>query len=591
MRYTVLKLSIISAALLVACGQTEPHSKQSHIPQTSSQLPPAKHMVKSTLQTQQNWKGMTWRVLKQKGNVVQVGADQGTNPKQGDTSAQAELPILCLNTTQKNIKPASLKKTTNWTQGELRLTPAVDGTTIDSLETANQICISEFGTGWRMAQFQEGKNQGQYHAQGKLNNQTRFWVNIPGQKANLWNSDGEKPQIKMTSQTRVLGLIDRNNLVSFKPSLIVIKKNTPLVGRLMTGDVVISQPSRVAPDGFLKKVVSIQTKGNKVFIKTKNAQLTEALEKGKLSKTKALNMADIDYGRSGQAIQALRSTIEAKKAKMGAQRDIRLFDIHLTPFCLYSHNGGNSFLCDDGNPNGLKSKIPAGNYIALTSDLRATADAFVNLDINGARVQHFDIGTKLSEKAYLQILGDGRYSWNVNKEIKQWKIAFPPIVFKAGPVPIVIRSSLTPTMGTNGEIVAQVQYEVNQSFDARYGAQFQKGSGWSKIAEQDNVLNSKKPVFTGRVSTQAYLGTKSRMGLYSEKLSNIYVHSKATIEGNTTIDAKNKNGAGSGLCTFGGLGGDIGVEMPIISRKGWGTPIGKYNKRIECWEEEKSFLD
>lgn len=141
--------------------------------------------------------GMTWTVLEQRSNgVVHVGADSRTNVYAGDTPATASLPVLCLLVNNSPV-PAGITPNfyNGWARGSVRLTPSVQGMQLTSRAVADGICATNFGTGWRMAEFHDGRygtnlsSSGgwTFWAYGTLPLGTRFWTAINDQPANPWN--------------------------------------------------------------------------------------------------------------------------------------------------------------------------------------------------------------------------------------------------------------------------------------------------------------------------------------------------------------------------------------------------------------------
>ena len=144
--------------------------------------------------------GMTWTVLGQQDGYVHVGADAQTNAYAGDTTVDQYLPLLCLlvdgRTAPGNI---AFDFYGGWAQGAIRATAAIKGAALTSQSAGDAICASAFGSGWRMAEFHDGRygpglsyaGGWSYWGAGRLTSGTRFWVAISDQPANPWNSAGD----------------------------------------------------------------------------------------------------------------------------------------------------------------------------------------------------------------------------------------------------------------------------------------------------------------------------------------------------------------------------------------------------------------
>lgn len=141
--------------------------------------------------------GMTWRVTEQRaGGVVHVGSDAQTNPYNGDTPAATSLPVLCLLVNNSGVPAGIVPDFYNgWARGNVALSAPVQGSQLTSPAAADAVCRASFGTGWRQAEFHDGRygtnlasiGGWSFWAFGNPAAGTRFWVFINDQPANPWN--------------------------------------------------------------------------------------------------------------------------------------------------------------------------------------------------------------------------------------------------------------------------------------------------------------------------------------------------------------------------------------------------------------------
>ncbi|ADV68786.1 hypothetical protein [Deinococcus maricopensis] len=538
------------------------------------------------------WRGMTWRLLDEQNGVVRVGADAATDPYAGDTDADTELPLLCLNPDGRPA-PAGLAVDfyNGWAGGEVRVTPPITGRALTSLNVANQVCATEFGAGWRMAEFHDGQADGQpggwrFYANGTVPATTRFWVAINDQNANPWNSDGAKQDTVVPATTRVLGEQDRAGLLSVSPDgrVLEFSSSSPVLATLQPGHTVASRPTPAAPNGVLGKVTGIVPSGATTFVYTTDVALEEIIQDGDIEASADLSSSNIDYARSGAMIQAQQRNLQAQKT-------FKLFSFNKTPFCLYNHDGGRTLNCDDGDANGLRSQVPSTNYVTLDGLLNAEANAFINLKIRWFSLKYFDAGVQLSEQARMVIDGKGSYNWGpIKKDLTQWQVVFNPITFNIGPVPVVITPMLVPTFGTDGQLNATLHYEVTQSFNAKYGVKYDKdsGNGWETINERGGTPLSQNGSANGSAQANVYLGAKGILAFYrapgTDGLAQVYAHVKAFAEGKATASAVIGQGAQAQVCVDGGVRADVGIKLPLIRRDPWETQVAEWKRQLGCWK-------
>ncbi|HEU4325515.1 MAG TPA: hypothetical protein VFS21_20385 [Roseiflexaceae bacterium] len=141
--------------------------------------------------------GMTWSTVEQRGNgLVHVGHWGTSDPYNGDTPPSTSLPILCLKVDNLPVPSTITPDFHNgWSGGYVALSTTVQGYALTSQAEADRRCASQFGAGWRMAEFHDGRygpslqysGGWSFWAYGWIASGARFWVAINDQAANPWN--------------------------------------------------------------------------------------------------------------------------------------------------------------------------------------------------------------------------------------------------------------------------------------------------------------------------------------------------------------------------------------------------------------------
>ena len=150
-------------------------------------------------------RGLTWGVLERDElppDTVDVNCHGGPkvdpryahkgscNPYHGDTSCSVRLPLLCFKSDGSAPPEGVIRQDLSggWAGGQVAVTPPIAGTALTSAESADAFCSSELGTGWRMAEFHDGKRGWGFVARGHIRSTSRFWVRINDQSGNCWDS-------------------------------------------------------------------------------------------------------------------------------------------------------------------------------------------------------------------------------------------------------------------------------------------------------------------------------------------------------------------------------------------------------------------
>jgi hypothetical protein len=127
-----------------------------------------------------------------------VTPSNSCNPYSGDTDCKLSRPILCIRKDGSTSNGFVGSFYNGWAAGNIGLTHPVAGTSLTSLDVANQQCVKEFGAGWRMAEHHDGGGGWGWTAYGNLNDTfsaaspshtlaNRFWVHVNDQpQGNCW---------------------------------------------------------------------------------------------------------------------------------------------------------------------------------------------------------------------------------------------------------------------------------------------------------------------------------------------------------------------------------------------------------------------
>ncbi|HSX62311.1 MAG TPA: hypothetical protein VLF18_19170 [Tahibacter sp.] len=137
-------------------------------------------------------------------------ASGSCNAYTGDTACSTRLPVLCLDVDGRE-RPAGLLVPpqgggvmpapfyAGWAAGRVAATKPIAGVDLTGPSAADAICRTQFGKGWRMAEFHDGLiddagNRGgwAWYAHGTLDTTTRYWVWINDTQANCWNGTGQQ---------------------------------------------------------------------------------------------------------------------------------------------------------------------------------------------------------------------------------------------------------------------------------------------------------------------------------------------------------------------------------------------------------------
>ncbi len=164
-------------------------------------------------------KGMTWEVISYDPilDISRIGC-AGCGSYSGDTSCSIALPVLCVKLDGSSRPPYNVPTSggaltdeyySGWLEGQADITAPISGSSFAGLADADAYCAAQLGTGYRMAEFHDGRyvvgmSSTAYHgstwssttsrgawtffAPGQLSTSSRLWTYIDDQNANCWDS-------------------------------------------------------------------------------------------------------------------------------------------------------------------------------------------------------------------------------------------------------------------------------------------------------------------------------------------------------------------------------------------------------------------
>jgi hypothetical protein len=182
-------------------------------------------------------RGLTWGVLERNElppDTIDVNCHGGPkvdpryahegscNPYHGDTSCSVRLPLLCFKP-DGSAPPESVIRqglSGSWAGGQVAVTSPFAGTALTSAESADAICSKALGTGWRMAEFHDGKKGWGFVAHGQIRSTSRFWVRINNQPGNCWDSSStpRAPDSSRMTDSEILSRVIEQQLANAKPA-------------------------------------------------------------------------------------------------------------------------------------------------------------------------------------------------------------------------------------------------------------------------------------------------------------------------------------------------------------------------------------
>ncbi len=282
--------------------------------------------------------------------------------------------------------------------------------------------------------------------------------------------------------------------------------SSPALEGLAPADVVVMESTSAAPNGLLRKVISVRTEGDKVIVETEGAKITEAIHQGSLSITQELKPEDI---RATTIFQPGVTFDGATVAQAPGPRDI-LASYPLRPG---SRATGLTYSFDTDLGTGGKLKL-AGNAV-LTPILKTDMSISCDRKVLGicAEIPDLNFMASVGVEETVSLTAKGN-TGTFDKEARIARHEFNPITFSIGPVPVVIVPIIDVYLHGNGTLTATLDYSVNQNLKLVAGFKYNSDKGFEDISEKSSNFSLPSPSFNGNADVRGALGVKFELLFY-----------------------------------------------------------------------------
>jgi hypothetical protein len=260
------------------------------------------------------------------------------------------------------------------------------------------------------------------------------------------------PTVIVRAETRVLDANTRESLEEARPDgTLLFSGATPF----KAGDVIVSEPSSAAPEGMLRRVVGVETQNGKTVLRTVQAQIGDAVQKGQLRVEQPLTSADLE---------SATSRLEGVRVLASDGDDLRVgIDVKL----------------GEGFPN------PNDPAFTITGEIRFTPVVKVDLDLDCNYLCFYDndldFMAQIGIKQSLTLKVVSKAGYDLKKTIPLASFNFKTRTFYIGPVPVVVKPRIVLELRTDGSIARVISYQVSGNWKAIAGVKYD--DGWKNISE------------------------------------------------------------------------------------------------------------
>ena len=257
---------------------------------------------------------------------------------------------------------------------------------------------------------------------------------------------------------------------------------------LEPGEIVVSAPNGTAPDGLLRKVVTVTDTGTQIVVQTTSASLEEALQQGEAHVSQQLTPNNIQQSKYTNGVTLATQSLTPQAAT---------FYLDIRDVVLYDNDGNSSTTNDQVLANGSIEIEPKINFDFRIKNWKLD-QLYFSLET------HEKVEVKVSSKIKLVQL-------KREKELARYWLT--PITVMVGPVPVVLTPILTFVVGVDGDVHVSLWTKVTQEATLTGGMQYSNGR-WDAIRQYSNQFQFQPPVLSLGGDLKGYAGPQFQLLLY-----------------------------------------------------------------------------
>lgn len=322
-------------------------------------------------------------------------------------------------------------------------------------------------------------------------------------------------------EAKVMSAQANGELVEVSPDLSLMRFNDgPALANVQASDVIASGPTALAPNGYLRRVLSVGRSPSGLFasglvsLTTTQATLGDVFQKGSIDIRSDESPPDPESYRDAFSVQGARSvdrshvdvsfgggtvdtfdTVSAAAAGTGRKaRESASGD-------LWSHNLSlDKTIYQSGNTRKLRTEGSLSGRLSYSWNYSWGATKYKTVKVKYWCVRHWrwEYWTKtvpymwgvkkcgvtlgFQEDLTLKVLWKGKFTHNKEVEIGRYQCG--TIYFQAGPVPVVITMYIMPVVGASGSFEGEgsagfkMGYYTSGGFQYHYESGFNSTKSW-----------------------------------------------------------------------------------------------------------------
>ncbi|HOY18406.1 MAG TPA: hypothetical protein PLC89_13960 [Haliscomenobacter sp.] len=312
------------------------------------------------------------------------------------------------------------------------------------------------------------------------------------------DSPEPNPDVKINENAIVVSSETNQILTAIDSIHVTYTGNGNQIDDIKSGSILVSEPTAIAPYGYLRRVTNVSKQGNKTILTTEEAKITDVIEAGEIKIQKTITPDD-----------TLRSNL------FEGNMDLLLFD-------------------NDNDPNTVDKQIKLNGSYSLGVEL------IFELTIENSQVEYSKIGVSVVKDVDLNLNASGQLDLlNQSLQAEIFDFDLNPQVFYIGVVPIVLVPNLYSHAGIKGEIEASVNYGGKYKTTTSYYAEYLQSSGWDFKKDTINQITNPYIICQASLSGKVFFDLGLKYKFYGLSSNNVNLKGEVFLKGEAECNNNN----------------------------------------------------
>ncbi|MEO7045183.1 MAG: hypothetical protein ABI091_07715, partial [Ferruginibacter sp.] len=308
-----------------------------------------------------------------------------------------------------------------------------------------------------------------------------------------------------------------NDLIEVDSIKLIFNANSADLDKIKVGSILVSDITKVAPFGFLRKITSITISNGNEICTTEQASVTDAITNGDIKFSKTFTDKDITgQDTSGVDISALERTAKTQNLSLNFPYKKVIYDA-------------------DGNSQTTNDQI----YFDGEIDLVPTFD--FELHIKDGNVQNLLIELTLKNINKINFESETTLA-SLSKEFVLTTFYLEPFTIPGPfgfPIPVA-KQLIEIVIGVDGNISARVTTGAQNINTLSAGVDYENGN-WNTINTLENNFTLLPLNFAGAATIEPWLQARYEFRPYGLPQSRMYVGARGSVIGEATLTSGGLN--------------------------------------------------